>query len=54
MAIKIKRLIFSIKAFDQLIPAVEVRPRRVGGSVYQIPMEVSQDRGACACNALAY
>ena len=24
---------------------VEVRPRRVGGSVYQIPMEVPQDRG---------
>ncbi len=23
---------------------VEVRPRRVGGSVYQIPMEVSPDR----------
>lgn len=28
------------KAFDQLVPAVEVRPKRVGGSVYQIPMEV--------------
>lgn len=32
------------KAFEQLIPAVEVRPRRVGGSVYQIPMEVRPDR----------
>lgn len=32
------------KAFEQLIPAVEVRPRRVGGSVYQIPMEVRHDR----------
>jgi small subunit ribosomal protein S7 len=32
------------KAFDQLIPSVEVRPRRVGGSVYQIPMEVRPDR----------
>lgn len=32
------------KAFDQLIPAVEVRPRRVGGSVYQIPMEVRPER----------
>lgn len=33
------------KAFEQIIPAVEVRPRRVGGSVYQIPVEVQQDRG---------
>jgi len=32
------------RAFDQLIPAIEVRPRRVGGSVYQIPMEVEQGR----------
>lgn len=32
------------KAFDQVIPLVEVRPRRVGGSVYQIPMEVNPDR----------
>lgn len=33
------------RAFDQIIPAVEVRPRRVGGSVYQIPVEVAPDRG---------
>ena len=32
------------KALDQLIPAIEVKPRRVGGSVYQIPMEVRPDR----------
>lgn len=32
------------KAFDQVIPLIEVRPRRVGGSVYQIPMEVNPDR----------
>lgn len=32
------------KALDQLIPTVEVKPRRVGGSVYQIPMEVRSDR----------
>ncbi len=31
-------------AFGQLIPAVEVRPRRVGGSVYQIPKEVESNR----------
>jgi small subunit ribosomal protein S7 len=33
------------KAFDNIIPAIEVRPRRVGGSVYQIPMEVQGNRG---------
>jgi small subunit ribosomal protein S7 len=33
------------KALDQIIPSVEVRPRRVGGSVYQIPMEVPFNRG---------
>jgi small subunit ribosomal protein S7 len=28
------------RSFDNVIPAIEVRPKRVGGSVYQIPMEV--------------
>ena len=28
------------QAFKQVIPIVEVRPRRVGGSVYQIPVKV--------------
>jgi len=32
------------KAFEQVIPHVEVRARRVGGSVYQIPVKVRQDR----------
>jgi small subunit ribosomal protein S7 len=32
------------KAFDQVIPLIEVRPRRVGGSVYQIPVEVRPER----------
>jgi len=32
------------KAFEQVIPLVEVRPRRVGGSVYQIPVEVHEKR----------
>ena len=32
------------KAYDQLIPAVEVRSRRVGGSVYQIPRPVESSR----------
>lgn len=31
-------------AINQLIPIIEVRPRRVGGSVYQIPMEVRPRR----------
>lgn len=33
------------KAYDQVVPLVEVRSRRVGGSVYQIPTEVSNVRG---------
>ena len=32
------------KAFEQVTPAIEVRPRRVGGSVYQIPVEVPEHR----------
>ena len=33
------------KSFQQIVPVVEVRSRRVGGSVYQIPREVSFERG---------
>lgn len=33
------------KSIEKITPVVEVRPRRVGGSVYQIPKEVSQRRG---------
>jgi len=36
-------------AFEKVVPTVEVRPRRVGGSVYQIPAEVRPARA----NALA-
>ncbi len=32
------------KAFDTVVPVVEVRSRRVGGSVYQIPVEVPKKR----------
>ncbi|MFT6765616.1 MAG: small subunit ribosomal protein S7 [Alteromonas naphthalenivorans] len=32
------------RAFENVVPAVEVRPRRVGGSVYQIPAEVRPER----------
>lgn len=38
----------AIEAFDKAItnamPAVEVRPRRVGGQTYQVPMDVRPDR----------
>ena len=33
------------KAYEQVVPLVEVRSRRVGGSVYQIPREVRYERG---------
>ena len=32
------------RAFENVVPAVEVKPRRVGGSVYQIPAEVRPTR----------
>ncbi|MBC8076272.1 MAG: 30S ribosomal protein S7 [Chloroflexales bacterium] len=37
-----------IEVFDQAIrnasPAIEVRPKRVGGATYQVPVEVKSDR----------
>jgi len=33
------------KSYDQIVPLVEVKSRRVGGSAYQVPTEVSQARG---------
>ncbi len=32
------------RALENVMPVVEVRPRRVGGATYQVPMEVRQDR----------
>ena len=32
------------KAMDNIYPNVEVRPRRVGGQTYQVPMDVRPDR----------
>ena len=32
------------KALKNVSPVMEVRPRRVGGATYQVPMEVSSDR----------
>lgn len=33
------------KAIDNVRPLLELKPRRVGGATYQIPIEVSQERG---------
>jgi len=33
------------KALDNIRPTVEVKSRRVGGATYQVPVEVSVDRG---------
>lgn len=32
------------KAIQNIMPQVEVRPRRVGGQTYQVPMDVRPDR----------
>jgi len=32
------------KAMANVAPAVEIRPRRVGGATYQVPMEVRDER----------
>lgn len=38
----------AVEMFEQVLrnvaPAMEVRPRRVGGATYQVPMEVAPDR----------
>ncbi len=43
-----------LDVFDQALknvtPSLEVKPRRVGGSTYQVPVEIRKDRG----NALAH
>ncbi len=39
-----KALALFQKALDQVVPRVEVRARRVGGSVYQVPKEVNPRR----------
>ena len=33
------------EALDNARPRLEVRPRRIGGATYQVPVEVSRDRG---------
>ena len=32
------------KAIENVSPALEVKPKRVGGATYQVPMEVRQER----------
>ncbi len=32
------------KAFENVAPALEVRPKRVGGATYQVPIEVKEPR----------
>jgi small subunit ribosomal protein S7 len=32
------------KALENVMPKIEVRPKRVGGSIYQVPQEVEQKR----------
>jgi len=34
------------KALKNVIPLIEVKARRIGGSTYQVPIEVRPDRGA--------
>lgn len=33
------------KSLENIRPRLEVKPRRVGGATYQVPLEVSQERG---------
>lgn len=33
------------KSIDNVRPRLEVKPRRVGGATYQVPVEVKQERG---------
>jgi small subunit ribosomal protein S7 len=34
------------KAMQNAAPSIEIRPRRVGGATYQVPMEVREERRA--------
>ena len=40
------------KALENIRPRLEVKPRRVGGATYQVPIEVSQER--CVSLALRW
>ncbi|UCD15739.1 MAG: 30S ribosomal protein S7 [Candidatus Omnitrophota bacterium] len=43
--IKSDALKIFFSALDNARPRLEVRPRRIGGATYQVPMEVPKDRG---------
>ncbi|MFN7170602.1 MAG: 30S ribosomal protein S7, partial [Candidatus Omnitrophota bacterium] len=42
--LKVEPLEVIQKAVENVRPLLEVRPRRVGGATYQVPMEVRPDR----------
>jgi small subunit ribosomal protein S7 len=44
---KLKKPAFEVfeQALKNATPMIEVKPRRVGGATYQVPIEVSQERG---------
>jgi len=42
---KEERLSILKKALNNIRPQMEVRPRRIGGAAYQVPMPVKPDRG---------
>lgn len=42
--LSIKAIDIFEKALDNVRPALEVKARRVGGSTYQVPMEIKEDR----------
>ena len=42
--LSIKAIDIFEKAFDNVRPVLEVKARRVGGSTYQVPMEIKEDR----------
>ncbi len=52
-AIEVRQKRSPLDVFEQALknatPTIEVKPRRVGGSTYQVPVDVRRDRG----NALA-
>lgn len=52
-AIEVRQKRSPLDVFEQALknatPTIEVKPRRVGGSTYQVPIDVRRDRG----NALA-
>ena len=38
------------KAVQNTIPSIKTKSRRVGGSTYQVPVEVRPDERLCACH----